>query len=485
MGRGSSSALSALPIGFQVGGVLDGELPNPSFSASAAQHILPRPSGGDDSERIQEWIDEAAEAGGGRVVLGPGTWLGESIVLKTRVFLDLNGATLKLIDGANADLLVTDQFDALMANDPNGHGGPHHFAVVNGTLDGNKANNSSGWPLRIFGRAYYIDKLEIKDGASGGVFSKWGTGGRNMEAEWSNFHVHECDGDGLDIQGPHDSTFVNGFVSKNNGDGIKTSGNAGGDQFTNVHVWGTEHTWAWYLGKRAYLANCQGEGALGNLLLGASGCTVVGGTFFGTSPSTSTVEVGIQFGDATHTGITHCNIAGVLMSKYGAESTPLNFYSSSGANYVQITLIPDAVTTVIGGTPAGSDHVHIRSTGTYAAEGTTVMSGRVVVNAPASTRGNTAFAVYDSSGTQLLNINANAKRLEYLNTAAARFYSGHFSGQTLEVSGDGYIEGAEISEPSAPVSNRGRLYFRDNGSSKTQLVCRFPTGAVQVIATEP
>lgn len=49
----------------------------------------------------------------------------------------------------------------------------------------------------------------------------------------------------------------------------------------------------------------------------------------------------------------------------------------------------------------------------------------------------------------------------------------------------GYVEGVEISDPSAPATNYGRLYFRDNGGGKTQLVVRFPTGAVQVIATEP
>ena len=41
------------------------------------------------------------------------------------------------------------------------------------------------------------------------------------------------------------------------------------------------------------------------------------------------------------------------------------------------------------------------------------------------------------------------------------------------------------SDPVAPVANTGRLYTRDNGSGKTQLVVRFPTGAIQVIATEP
>lgn len=44
---------------------------------------------------------------------------------------------------------------------------------------------------------------------------------------------------------------------------------------------------------------------------------------------------------------------------------------------------------------------------------------------------------------------------------------------------------SEIADPSAPAANTGLLYVRDNGSGKSQLVIRFPSGAVQVIATEP
>jgi hypothetical protein len=43
----------------------------------------------------------------------------------------------------------------------------------------------------------------------------------------------------------------------------------------------------------------------------------------------------------------------------------------------------------------------------------------------------------------------------------------------------------EIADPAAPDANQGVVYVRDNGSGKTQLVVRFPTGAIQVIATEP
>lgn len=41
------------------------------------------------------------------------------------------------------------------------------------------------------------------------------------------------------------------------------------------------------------------------------------------------------------------------------------------------------------------------------------------------------------------------------------------------------------SDAPAPADNRARIYVRDNGAGKEQLVVRFNTGAVQVLATEP
>ena len=48
-----------------------------------------------------------------------------------------------------------------------------------------------------------------------------------------------------------------------------------------------------------------------------------------------------------------------------------------------------------------------------------------------------------------------------------------------------FTEMDELTDPAAPAANKSRLYTKDNGAGKTQLVVRFPTGAVQVIATEP
>lgn len=49
----------------------------------------------------------------------------------------------------------------------------------------------------------------------------------------------------------------------------------------------------------------------------------------------------------------------------------------------------------------------------------------------------------------------------------------------------GWTNLREISTPSAPPADTARLFARDNGSGKTQLCVIFPTGAVQVLATQP
>lgn len=75
-------------------------------------------------------------------------------------------------------------------------------------------------------------------------------------------------------------------------------------------------------------------------------------------------------------------------------------------------------------------------------------------------------------------------------TDTKELWIGDDTGAPVLVTGSGggvgpYLELAEIAAPAAPAANTGRLFFQDNGAGKTQLAVRFPTGAVQVIATEP
>lgn len=48
-----------------------------------------------------------------------------------------------------------------------------------------------------------------------------------------------------------------------------------------------------------------------------------------------------------------------------------------------------------------------------------------------------------------------------------------------------FIEMDERTAPANPSGNKMRFYCRDNGAGKTQFVVQFPTGVVQVLATEP
>jgi parallel beta-helix repeat protein len=47
------------------------------------------------------------------------------------------------------------------------------------------------------------------------------------------------------------------------------------------------------------------------------------------------------------------------------------------------------------------------------------------------------------------------------------------------------LQFAETTDPPAPSTNNAALYVRDNGSGKTQLMVRFPTGAAVQVAIEP
>jgi hypothetical protein len=55
----------------------------------------------------------------------------------------------------------------------------------------------------------------------------------------------------------------------------------------------------------------------------------------------------------------------------------------------------------------------------------------------------------------------------------------------LGASAGASLEITEMTAPSAPASNKARIYAEDNGSGKTRLMALFPTGAAQQIAIEP
>lgn len=105
----------------------------------------------------------------------------------------------------------------------------------------------------------------------------------------------------------------------------------------------------------------------------------------------------------------------------------------------------------------------------------------------AATPGVLAFVMHDASSAggkigsmTLKNISGGNE----INAGSGKLLLSTTGGNHVDLAGTA-LSMTERSDPSAPSSNIALLYAKDNGSGKTQLVVRFPTGAVQVIATEP
>lgn len=78
------------------------------------------------------------------------------------------------------------------------------------------------------------------------------------------------------------------------------------------------------------------------------------------------------------------------------------------------------------------------------------------------------------------------KQLGNARADIARITGGSF--QQLYITGllgSGFVQLPEQTVAPASLANTAQVYARDNGSGKTQLVTKWPGGAVTVLATEP
>ena len=317
-------------------------------------YCLPSPSGADDSASINAAIVALAPTGG-RVQLGPGVWQARDIIARSGVYLQGEGVgatILRTLPGSNADLIRTEGFAALTGG--TARGGPVDFGVSCMTLDGDRARNAAGWPLRIYGSAYRLRDLEIRHGASGPLWSEWGTGGTRMEAHITGFSFHDCAG-GIVWGGPHDSRLVSGDVFKNDGRSIVTRGNATSEKFLDVHTWGDEQSVGWHLSRPAYMSDCQAEGATGaNVVLNCNGGSWLGGAVYGTKTG---AEVGFQFGDTQ--SARYWQVRDVRVYNFAPEGRPLNYVATNG-NRVQVMLEGfGGLARAVHGTPSTQDEYDV------------------------------------------------------------------------------------------------------------------------------
>lgn len=120
-------------------------------------------------------------------------------------------------------------------------------------------------------------------------------------------------------------------------------------------------------------------------------------------------------------------------------------------------------------------YTHTWATGTIAVQRECVFNAPTYAFVGASTITTTATVAI--TGAPLIGSNAT------ITNPYALWIQANANGGGVLV--DQYIDHVEMVAPAAPPANTARTYCDDNGSGKSRLMVRFPTGAVQQLAIEP
>lgn len=299
----------------------------------------------DNAAIWEQATTEAAAAGASLYLPGSGVYrVAAGLTLDENVRYVSDGATLKLADGANGDLMRTRGWGALWST--NRQAGPTRWSLEGFVLDGNAANQSADChPLSIYGRDFTIDRVRVTGGKAGGIRSGWAAGGTKMESRLTNVTVYNNHRLQFDWRGPHDSQMSDLIVftdfafhdgkAVTGSRGIRFSDKDAGTQVDRLHVWGFHERGVEMGVTGTSIYNGVSEGAQVNVLAVANSC-VFEGTIFGTADGTggggpyAGREVGFRVGVAG-SGATHWNNRlRCTMQKWNAGDRPVDLVADNG-----------------------------------------------------------------------------------------------------------------------------------------------------------
>jgi hypothetical protein len=297
----------------------------------------------DDTAAITAAI-AAIPSGGGELFFPPGNFISSPQILYANHWWRGSGygaTTLTLKASSNATFLTSYNFASLTGT--NSTGGVYNCGIRDLTIDANKASNSAGNLLNMYGYGFTLANIRFKNAYAHGVYSEWSTSSSSpgqdaMEAVVYNFKIHDCGGDGINWNGPHDSqfsmgnVFLNGTTTANANIRFSSSANtsSAGCQMESVHAWGGAAGHAYVLGDVIKLTGCLGEGAhTDQCLLLANSCQIDDCWFFAAG---TTSTKGIVFGDGTHT-ISNSRIRAVVD---GVDSGVLDVTHAGDFNIIDI-----------------------------------------------------------------------------------------------------------------------------------------------------
>lgn len=189
------------------------------------------------------------------------------------------------------------------------------------------------------------------------------------------------------------------------------------------------------------------------------------------NPTASRIGIGIQIDDWSTRGI----VIGAQHAGASATANALELAINNrivwqgGGAFIQASAATNGPRILLA-----SDAIHLRNSGN---------TDRVVFDLSAAKL--RFHANNDNAGFLRWDATTSGPQIITANSGQVFFRASSGSGDTIIHADGGYMQYREVTDPAAPGANLARLYARDNGAGKTQLVARFNTGAVQVIATEP
>lgn len=178
----------------------------------------------------------------------------------------------------------------------------------------------------------------------------------------------------------------------------------------------------------------------------------------------------------TNTGLLPAELQGTTVTLSGG---PTYIRVGSSHNFVVGALASGAVLASINDTNTGLLPAEIQGSTVRLSGGATTISAGSGQNVLVAGSGTGAIlASINDTNTGLRTLEIQGSTVSITGNSSLTF-----AGNLL--SSGGYIEGIEIAPPAAPGAGKGRIYFEDNGAGKVQLTVRFPSGAAQIIKTEP
>jgi hypothetical protein len=405
----------------------------------------------DDSTAVNA-AGTAASSVGGEVYFPPGTCVAENVTLYSGVRYNgvLGASVLKLKGSAASGFLMRGQNASTLMGTTN-TGGIVNTVVENLILDGNKANNTAGVGIQLYGYGYTFRNLIVRNFDGHGIESDWngsqGFGQDGPEAQFDNVKVHDCDGMGVRFAGPHDSKFANCVFFRNNLN-LYLGPNAVACQFKNFHSWSPTTQGVVVEGGYSQWSNAAAEGAGGdraNFVMLGGGGTMTGCHFYGTDGSGSENATGLQLGQTGDS--TYGSGAGAVTVTGAKQSTGLNITASfdhCGGTGGALNFVNEANNTIAarffqnqgtytGGTPSNSTTYALEVNG-LTADGTLALSG----GRKLGSKSNQALVLTDKAGSDKFNVNTNSSKVEVPNNAKLYLYSSGYSSNTaIGLNGDG------------------------------------------------